>query len=131
MSRPSPHSRSSANVVAIACLVTLLSACAAGPNYRRPVIDAPAAYRTVFTRLYRDCESLADTLMRIFAHGLALPGDWFADKIDHHFSVLGSNVKLPITIVCACSFGAAWVVVLESAPAVNVPKAPITAPITA
>ncbi|MBV8650512.1 MAG: isopenicillin N synthase family oxygenase [Alphaproteobacteria bacterium] len=53
--------------------------------------DEPAAYREIFTLLYRRCENLADTLMRIFALGLDLKEDYFADKIDHHFSVLGSN----------------------------------------
>jgi isopenicillin N synthase-like dioxygenase len=53
--------------------------------------EHPAAYREIFTTLYRDCEVLADTLMRIFARALGLPEDYFADKIDHHFSVLGSN----------------------------------------
>ena len=58
--------------------------------------EQPTAYRAVFTRLYRDCERLADTLMRIFARGLDLPEDWFVDKIDHHFSVLGSNHYPPL-----------------------------------
>jgi isopenicillin N synthase-like dioxygenase len=51
----------------------------------------PAAYRDIFTTLYKRCEILADTLMRIFALGLDLPEGYFTDKIDHHFSVLGSN----------------------------------------
>jgi isopenicillin N synthase-like dioxygenase len=53
--------------------------------------DHPAAYRPTFTELYRALEGLAATLMRIFARGLDLPEQYFADKIDHHFSVLGSN----------------------------------------
>lgn len=59
--------------------------------------DTPADYRPVFTELYRAFESLAGTLMRIFALGLKLPEDYFADKIDHHFSVLGSNHYPPLT----------------------------------
>jgi isopenicillin N synthase-like dioxygenase len=53
--------------------------------------EDPASYREIFTTLYRRCETLADTLMRIFARGLDLPEEYFTDKIDHHFSVLGSN----------------------------------------
>jgi len=53
--------------------------------------DSPAAYRKIFTTLYRHGESLADLLMRIFARGLRLEESYFSDKIDHHFSVLGSN----------------------------------------
>jgi isopenicillin N synthase-like dioxygenase len=53
--------------------------------------EEPAAYRDIFTTLYWRCETLAETLMRIFALGLGLPEGYFADKIDHHFSVLGSN----------------------------------------
>jgi isopenicillin N synthase-like dioxygenase len=51
----------------------------------------PAPYREIFATLYLRCEALADTLMRILARGLDLPEEYFADKIDHHFSVLGSN----------------------------------------
>jgi isopenicillin N synthase-like dioxygenase len=53
--------------------------------------DPPAAYRDIFTALYRRGERLADTLMRIFARGLGVEEGYFSDKIDHHFSVLGSN----------------------------------------
>ncbi len=53
--------------------------------------EQPEAYRPVFTALYRALEALAARLMRVFALGLELPEDYFADKIDHHFSVLGSN----------------------------------------
>jgi isopenicillin N synthase-like dioxygenase len=53
--------------------------------------EQPSEYRPVFTTLYRELEALAARLMRIFARGLNLPDDYFADKIDHHFSVLGSN----------------------------------------
>lgn len=59
--------------------------------------ETPTDYRPVFTRLYREFESLAATLMRIFAIGLDLPEDYFADKIDHHFSVLGSNHYPPLS----------------------------------
>jgi len=53
--------------------------------------DSPASYRALFTELYRALEDLAATLMRIFALGLDLSESYFDDKIDHHFSVLGSN----------------------------------------
>ena len=46
MSRRSPTSGSPANAIAVMLVTTLLSACAVGPNYRRPAIDAPAAYRS-------------------------------------------------------------------------------------
>jgi isopenicillin N synthase-like dioxygenase len=59
--------------------------------------DRPASYRAVFTDLYRALENLAATLMRIFALGLDLPENYFDDKIDHHFSVLGSNHYPPLT----------------------------------
>lgn len=58
--------------------------------------DKPDDYRSVFTDLYREFENLAGTLMRIFALGLKLPETYFQDKIDHHFSVLGSNYYPPL-----------------------------------
>ena len=58
--------------------------------------ETPADYKPVFTELYRAFENLADTLMRIFALGLDLPETYFRDKIDHHFSVLGSNHYPPL-----------------------------------
>jgi isopenicillin N synthase-like dioxygenase len=51
----------------------------------------PAEYRSVFTRLYRAMEALAERLMGVFALGLDLPQDYFERYLDHHFSVLGSN----------------------------------------
>lgn len=53
--------------------------------------EIPKAYRTIFSALYREMEILAARLMAIFALGLGLPESYFKDKIDHHFSVLGSN----------------------------------------
>lgn len=58
--------------------------------------DTPADYKPTFTTLYRAFESLAADLMRIFALGLKLPETYFMDKIDHHFSVLGSNWYPPL-----------------------------------
>ena len=51
----------------------------------------PAAYREVFTEIYRALESLARRLMRIFAAALGLPEAFFDDKIDRHFSTCPSN----------------------------------------
>lgn len=53
--------------------------------------EHPAAYRPVFTALYGEMEGLAGRLMHIFALSLGLAEDYFDDKLDHHFSVLGSN----------------------------------------
>src|SRR5450432_537682 len=46
--------------------------------------ERPAAYRAIFTTLYLRCETLAETLMLIFARALDLPEYYFADKLDHH-----------------------------------------------
>jgi isopenicillin N synthase-like dioxygenase len=51
----------------------------------------PARLRPVLVELYRAFERQAADLMRAFALGLDLPEHYFDDKIDHHFSVLGSN----------------------------------------
>ena len=59
--------------------------------------ERPASYQAIFTELYRGLEDLAATLMRIFALGLDLPETYFDDKIDHHFSVPGSNHYPPLT----------------------------------
>lgn len=52
---------------------------------------APAAYQPVFTRLYGSLESLAFNLMRLFAIALDIAPEFFADKIDRHFSTLPLN----------------------------------------
>lgn len=51
----------------------------------------PSEYREVYSRLYGEMEALAARLMGLFASALGLPEDYFADKIDHHFSTLTSN----------------------------------------
>jgi len=43
---------------------------------------------------YAHMERLGAELMRLFADALALPPDWFADKIDRHFSIL-STIHYP------------------------------------
>jgi isopenicillin N synthase-like dioxygenase len=73
----------------------------ADPYYRRPEFGRtyaanmwpahPPAYRPVFERLYRAWESLARDLMRLFALGLGLPEDFFANKIDRHSSTCVAN----------------------------------------
>jgi isopenicillin N synthase-like dioxygenase len=52
--------------------------------------DRPDGFEAVHLRLYRAMEILSARMMRIFALSLGLPEDYFADKIDRHFSPLGS-----------------------------------------
>ncbi|MCE2493419.1 MAG: isopenicillin N synthase family oxygenase [Alphaproteobacteria bacterium] len=52
--------------------------------------DRPQAFKAVHLRLYEQMESLAERIMRIFAVALDLSETYFADKIDRHFSPLGS-----------------------------------------
>ena len=46
----------------------------------------PAELRAVWTDYYRALERLGAVIMRIFALALALPEDFFADKLDRHIS---------------------------------------------
>ena len=46
----------------------------------------PAELRAVWTDYYRALERLGEAIMRIFALALALPEDFFADKLDRHIS---------------------------------------------
>lgn len=53
--------------------------------------ERPAGFRETFETYYREMERVAGVLMRIFALGLALPENYFDDKVDRHitnFSVL-------------------------------------------
>ena len=53
--------------------------------------DQPGEMREVWESYYREMESLATSLMRIFALALDLPESWFDDKVDRHitnFSVI-------------------------------------------
>tara|TARA_A100001037_G_scaffold306567_1_gene352788 strand:+ start:1428 stop:2441 length:1014 start_codon:yes stop_codon:yes gene_type:complete len=52
--------------------------------------ERPSGFADVHLRLYRAMEELAERVMRIFAVALGLPETHFADKIDRHFSPLGS-----------------------------------------
>jgi isopenicillin N synthase-like dioxygenase len=63
------------------------------PEARAHFVDdawpqSPAAFRPQVTAYYRAMEKLASDLMRIFALGLELPENFFADKIDRHISAL-------------------------------------------
>jgi isopenicillin N synthase-like dioxygenase len=57
-------------------------------NFFAPNIwpDTDQSFRSTWTEYYRSMESLSASLMRIFAVGLGLAEDYFADKIDHHIS---------------------------------------------
>ena len=48
--------------------------------------ERPAELRAIWTDYYRALEGLGATLMRIFAAALALPEDFFRDKLDRHIS---------------------------------------------
>jgi isopenicillin N synthase-like dioxygenase len=60
------------------------------PGNRWPA--EPAALKDVYTRYYRRMGALAADLMRLSALALALPENYFDDKIDRHISRL--NVRL-------------------------------------
>lgn len=53
-----------------------------------PWPDSPAGFRQACEAYYRALGALADRLMGLFARGLELPQDFFADKIDHPISAL-------------------------------------------
>jgi isopenicillin N synthase-like dioxygenase len=57
--------------------------------------DEPAAFRTVWTAYYAALEQLSNRLAQLFALALDLPADWFADKLDHHYSSLMANYYPP------------------------------------
>ncbi len=48
--------------------------------------DRPAEMRPLWEAYYKEMERLAGDLMRLFACALALPEDYFADKIDKHIT---------------------------------------------
>ena len=50
----------------------------------------PDGFEAVHLRLYRAMEALSERMMRIFAVALGLSEDYYVDKIDRHFSPLGS-----------------------------------------
>ncbi len=54
--------------------------------------EAPAEFRPVMTALYREYERLGAELMTAFALALELPDDYFAARIDRHFSTGTTNL---------------------------------------
>ena len=51
----------------------------------------PPGFQNRLCAYYRAMESLAETLMRIFALALGMPEDFFADKIDRHITAMRLN----------------------------------------
>jgi isopenicillin N synthase-like dioxygenase len=66
---------------------------AAGAPYFPPNIwpDRPGNMRELCENYYREMETLAGTLMRIFALGLGLDENFFEDKIDRHITCFCIN----------------------------------------
>jgi isopenicillin N synthase-like dioxygenase len=65
------------------------SCAAAYPSFAPNVWpERPSGLREVFVGYYRAMESLAATIMRMFALALELPEDFFRDKTDRHISGL-------------------------------------------
>ena len=56
----------------------------------------PATVRPAAAEFYRELERVAGTMMRIFALGLGLPEQFFADKIDRHITILGVMYYPPV-----------------------------------
>ena len=52
--------------------------------------EEPENFSAAHLQLYSAMEKLAARMMRIFAMALSLPEAYFADKIDQHFSLLGT-----------------------------------------
>lgn len=59
--------------------------------------DAPVGFRETMTGLYRAFERLGSELMTAFALGLDLPEDYFASRIDRHFSTGTTNLYPALT----------------------------------
>ncbi len=62
--------------------------------------EAPGL-RAALERYYATLEELATTMMRLFAIGLHLPEDWFADKFDRHITNLCVNYYPPQVVAPA------------------------------
>lgn len=64
-----------------------------GDTWFKPNIwpNRPPHFRRQLCTYYRAMEGLAHDLMRMFAIALALPEDYFADKIDHHITAMRLN----------------------------------------
>ena len=54
--------------------------------------DGPAGFQAIITRLYREFERLGREMMSAFAVGLGLGDDYFASRIDQHFSTGTTNL---------------------------------------
>ena len=85
----------------------------------------PSGFAVVHQRLYQGMEALAERMMRIFAAALGLPEGYFADKIDRHFSPLGSfhypapaGPQRPGQLRCGAhtDFGGFTMVAMDDAP---------------
>lgn len=48
----------------------------------------PSDLKAKWTAYYREMEKLSSELLKVMAVALKLQENWFADKIDHHLSVL-------------------------------------------
>lgn len=55
----------------------------------------PTEFQRAGEAYYRAMERLGSHLMELFAEALELPTSWFADKFDHHFSIL-SSIYYPV-----------------------------------
>lgn len=55
----------------------------------------PEGFQRTGEAYYRAMEHLGSQLMELFAEALELPTPWFADKFDHHFSIL-STIYYPV-----------------------------------
>ena len=58
--------------------------------------DNPSALRESLIGLYRQLDRLSADLLRIFACALGLRDDFFADKIDRHFSIFACHHYPPL-----------------------------------
>lgn len=53
--------------------------------------DQPPGLDETLVALYRGFERLSADLFRVFALALDMPEDWFADKVDRHFSIMSCH----------------------------------------
>jgi isopenicillin N synthase-like dioxygenase len=53
--------------------------------------ETPGPFRSVWGRYYVALADLSGCLAELFALALGLSSDWFADKLDHHYSSLMAN----------------------------------------
>jgi len=68
----------------------------ARPAYTANIVpDVPAGIDATLLALYRAFERLTLDVFRVFAHALALPDDFFADKMRRHFSIMACHYYPP------------------------------------